>query len=106
MDCSDVPVDIFKDVSFDYFRKVLGSTLKELHAKSIGTSKKRADVIPDELEEQLWDEGRLGEDTPHKLLDTLVYCFGPHFALCSGKEHRDIRPNMPEVVQAGSRHYL
>ena len=105
--CSNsVNIDIFKDMIFAYFRSVLDSVLKELHAKGIGTSKKRAEVIPDELEEQLWEEGILGDDTPDKLLDTLVYCLGLQFALRSGREHRNIRPDMIEMVKVGSKTLL
>ena len=77
------PVDIYKDPSFSYFRSVLESVMKNLHAKGVGTTKKQAQVISDELEEHLWNKGILGDGTPEKLLDTLVYCFGLHFALCS-----------------------
>lgn len=49
----------------------------------------------------------MGDDTPEKLLQTLVYCFGLHFALRSGKEHRNIRPDMLKVIESHvSRPYL
>ena len=73
---NSVPVDNFRDMTFAYFRSVLDSVLKEAQAKGIGTSKKRAEVIPEELEDRLWEEGILGDDTPDKLLDTLVFVWG------------------------------
>ena len=88
------PLDIFKDPVFAYFRSVLNSVLKDLHKMGIGTTVKQAQVISDELEERLWREGALGDDTPQKLLDTLVFLFGLHLALRSGQEHWNLRPDM------------
>ena len=91
-------VDIFKDSSFAYFRSVLDSVLKDLHKQGIGTTTKRADCISEDTEEKLWEENVLGDDTPAKLVDTLVFCFGLNFALRSGQEHRDLRPDMLQLV--------
>ena len=90
-----------------YCLSVLDSKLEDLHSRGISTTKKQAEVISNELEELLWEKNILGDDTPEKLLYTLVYCFGLQFALCSGKEHRKIRPDMLEVIESrGSRPYL
>ena len=85
---------------------MLDSKLKDLHSKGIGTTTKQADVISSDLEEQLWEQNILGDDSPEKLLHTLVYCFSLHFALRSGKEHRSIRLDMLTVVDSGSKPYL
>ena len=82
-----VLVDIYKDPLFAYFRGVFDSVLKELHQQGIRIYKKQAEVISPEVEERLWNEGVLGDDTPKKLLDTLAFCFGLNFALRSGQEH-------------------
>ena len=95
-----VPADIYKDpLFFAYFRGVFDSVLKELHQQGIGIYKKQAEVISPEVEERLWNEGVLGDDTPKKLLDTLVFCFGLNFALRSGQEHRNLRPDMLEIKE-------
>ena len=94
-----LPVDIFKDPAFALFRSVFDSTLKDLHSQGVGTTKKQAQVISEDLEESLWEENVLGEDTPKKLLDTMVYLLGVNFALRSGKEHRSLRTDMFKVVE-------
>ena len=68
-----VPVDIFKDPLFAYFRGVFDSVLKESHPQGIGIYKKQVEVISPEVEEHLWNEGILDDDTPKKFLDTLAF---------------------------------
>ena len=92
-------VDIYKDPKFSFFRSTFDSVLKDLHQKGIGNTKKQAEVISFELEEEMWHNGLLGSDEPQKLLDTLVFGFGLNFALRSGKEHRNLRPDMIELVE-------
>ena len=38
-------LDIFKEPTFEYFRRAFDSTLKELHRKGVGTTVKQAEVI-------------------------------------------------------------
>ena len=49
----DKPLDIFVDSQFMYFRSVLNSVLKELHKMGIGTTKNKARVFSNNLEERL-----------------------------------------------------
>ena len=60
---------------------------------------KQAEVISENVEDHLWNEGSLGDNTPQKLLDSLIFCFGLNLALCCGKEHRQLRPNMLELIE-------
>ena len=80
-------VDIYKDPKFACFWCVFDSVLKELHQQGVGIVKNQAAVISDEI------------DSPPQLLDTLVYCFGLNLALCSGREHRSLKPSMFSFVQ-------
>ena len=59
---------------------------------------KRAEIISEEVEEKIWREGCLGDDTPKKLLNTLVFGFGMNYVLRSGKEHRKLQPDMLELT--------
>ena len=92
-------LDIYKLPEFSYFRSVFDSILKELHQQGIGNTKKQAQVITVEVEERMWSNDILGDDTPEKLLNTLIYCLGLNLALRSGKEHRSLRPDMFQIVQ-------
>ena len=58
----------------------------------------KENCISEDTEEKLWEENVLGDDTPAKLVDTLVFCFGLNFALRSGQEHRDMHPDMLQQV--------
>ena len=100
-------IDIFKGSDFEFFRKAFDSVLKELRQKGVGTVVKWAEIISEDVEEKMWQEGCLGDDTPMKLLNTLVFGFGLSFALRSGKEHRRLRPDMLELREPhGCEPYL
>ena len=70
-----VPVDIYKDPLFAYFRGAFDSVLKELHQQGIGIYKKQAEVISPEVEERLWNEGVLGDDTPKETSGHFSFLF-------------------------------
>jgi len=81
------PLDIYSDQSFNFFRKVLDSEMKDLQVAGIGVKPKQADPTIFSEEEKLWQEGLLGDNSPCVLVDTLVFMCGLYFALCSGHEH-------------------
>ena len=41
----------------------------------------------------MWSMGLLGDDSPVKLVDTLLYLLGVHFALCAADEHKNLKVN-------------
>ena len=102
-------IDFFKDSNFIEFRASLDSEMKRLQSTGLGSVKRQAEVITEEDEETLWRKGLLGDHTPQVLLDSIVYYCGLHFALRSGKEHRQLRhfPCQIELVEtAGQRSFL
>ena len=72
---------------FENVEIVLDNVMKERTALNIGNLKKQANLITFEQENLLWKEGLLGEDTPDKLRDTVLYLLGVHLALRAGDEH-------------------
>ena len=76
---------------FQDFNRVLDSVMKEHAASSVGTVRKQAQVISLEFEQNLWLKGVLGEDTPDKLRNTVLYLIGVNCALRAGDEHYALR---------------
>ena len=84
-------VRFLDDEEFQGLRSVLDSKMKNLSKQGLGIKRVQADVISESQEYYLWENGYLGDDTPQKLLDTLIFSFGLHFALRAGQEHRNLR---------------
>jgi hypothetical protein len=102
-------IDIFKDPGYSTFRASLDAEMIRISREGIGSKKKQAEIITEEEEELLWVQGLLGDETPQRLLDTVVFYNGLYFALRSGLEHRQLRrrPCQIEVVERpNERPYL
>ena len=80
--------DFFQQPAYDNLKRTLDAKMKELTEKGVKREKKKAEIITEDMEDILWKKGFLGDHSPQVLLDTMVYCNGVYFALCSGKEHR------------------
>ena len=76
---------------FRHFNRVLDKVMQEHAAKNIGTVKRQAQVISLQYENSLWQRNILGEDTPDKLRDTVLYILGVNCALRAGDEHYNLR---------------
>ena len=55
--------------------------MQERSAQLIGTTRKQAEVISLKYENELWLKGVLGEDSPDKLRNTILYLLGVNKAL-------------------------
>ena len=75
---------------FINLHNVLDNTMKERTAQGLGVTVS-SDVISLEQEMQLFAKGILGDDSPQKLLDTVIYMLGLHLALHGGVEHSRLR---------------
>ena len=91
-------VNIFKQFQFAQCRSVIDGELKRLNATGNYIEKKKANVITTEMEERLWEQGLLGDDSPQVLSKTLVFMIGLCFALRSGEEHRRLRHKPSQFV--------
>ena len=101
--------NIFTDVEFINFQKTLDAQMKKLKSEGIGNTKRQAEPISLEEEEQLWSTGQLGMHTPQALLDTIFYLIGVSFGLRGGQKHRQLRWNTPQitvVAVSGERKHL
>ena len=76
---------------FSKFNRILDTVMQQRSAMSLGTVKKQAQVISLDYENQLWMKGILGEDTPDKLRNTVLYLLGVNLALRAGDEHYGLR---------------
>ena len=102
-------VDLLHGAEFASFQASLDGEMKRLQAKGLGSTKRQADIITEEEEDILWEKGQLGDSQPHQLLNTIIFYCGLHFALRSGKEHRQLRrsPCQIELVETpGQSSYL
>ena len=72
---------------FVKFQRVLNSVMQERALNGIGVCSRQAQLISLETENRLWSDGILGEDTPNKLRDTVLYIIGVNCALRAGDEH-------------------
>ena len=71
--------------------------MKCLQAKGLGSNKRQAEPITEQEEDKLWEMGLLGDHCPHR------YYNGLHFALRSGREHRQLRLRPCRCVKKQTR---
>lgn len=79
------------DEAFSQIKNTLDNIMKSKAKENIGGSIKQALPITEEEEDLLWQKNVLGDDTPEKLVFTMLYLFGLNFALRGGQEHRYLR---------------
>ena len=82
---------LLDDSEFRDVKTVLDNVMKERAINNIGMVKKQAGFIPLDFEDTLWHKGVLGEDTPDKLRDTVLFLLGINLGLRAGDEHYDLR---------------
>lgn len=93
-------LNVFENPSFKLFQDSLDAEMKRLTSVGVGSNVKQAEPFSDEQEEKLWALKLLGSHSPQVLLDTMVFLIGKHFALRSGKEHRNLQFNQLTLVPA------
>ena len=76
--------------AFAALRNVVDNLMKERTAAGLGT-RVSSSIISLGMEDKLFFQGILGEDTPAKLLKTVIYMLGLHLALRGGVEHTRLR---------------
>ena len=80
---------------FSDLKIVLDNVMQERMKANIGVGHKQAQVITYKFEEKMWNTGILGEDTPDKLRNTVLYVIGINLFLRAVDEHYNLRRDMP-----------
>ena len=75
---------------FKELRIVLDNVMKERVSHNIGMVKRQASVISFDNKTKLWESGLLGEDSPDKLRDTVLFLLGINLGLRAGDEHHQL----------------
>ena len=81
-------------------KTVLDNIMCERAEANIGMTVRKAEFIPINCEETLWNHGVLGEETPDKLHSTVLFLIGINCGMQAGDEHYDLRwdgPNKKSV---------
>ena len=85
----DRNVNFFRSEKFRLVRDSLDSSMKISNKELAEMKRKSAPIVSFDDEEKLW-KCSFGEETPKKLLQSLFYLNGIHFALRGGEEHSNL----------------
>ena len=83
--------EFLEDLAFAGLTNCLDNKMKQTAARGLGRKVRKADPMLGEHMEILWKGNCLGEDTPQKLLDTMLFLIGINFGLRAGKEYHTLR---------------
>ena len=82
--------ELLDQPQFLTLRNVVDNTMREHHSAGLGV-RRSSNIITLDSEDKLFNKGILGEDTPEKLLKTVIYMISMHCALRGGAEHCNLR---------------
>ena len=77
--------------SFQALHRTLDNRFKQLHSEGVGTTKKQAEIVSFEEEEELWSKGVFSTSSPIALLRAVFFYNGLNFTLRGGEEHRQLK---------------
>ena len=84
-------MSLMNDVAFKPIQDALDIEMKESQKAGLG-KRKQADVLPEKVEEDMWDTGVLGTGDPKTLLDSPMFTLGYYFAL-RASDHKNLNIN-------------
>ena len=79
-----------KDERFTKLHTVLDNLSRKLHKDGIGALKLQARVVTDAEEEELWQSGVMGCETPRAQQNAVFYFCGIYLCLRGGDKHRGL----------------
>ena len=90
-----IPWKLVEGPEFLDLKIVLDNVMKERTQMGVGSTKHIAKLITYEMENDLWNRGFLGSDTPSKLRTTVFYQLGIKCCHRGVGEHHWLRRDMP-----------
>ena len=84
-------INVKSDIEFINVRKSVNARMMALTEAGLKTPQKQAEKVSEEMETALWQKRILGDSNPRKLLRTVFFIVGKHFALRSRDEHHNLR---------------
>ena len=84
-------ISLFLDKEFEMSRKVLDAEMRCMAREGLVKPKKKAAVISQNIEEEIWTNGSFGQSNPKQLITTLIYQLGLHLSLRASQEHYDLQ---------------
>ena len=101
LNVNKIPWKLIDSPQFESVKNVLDNVMKEHTQLNVGTVKKQAELITYDQENMLWKEGVLGENSPDKLRNTVLFLLGVNLALRAGMNIT----NFVEIFQANPHNY-
>ena len=89
-----------KNTQFQGLHGTLDNVFRKLHENGIGAKVRHAEVITKDEENQLWDSGVIGTDSPRSLQNAVFYYNGKNFCLRGGEECRQLKISQIQRVHS------
>ena len=88
---NNLPWKLIDGPEFIDVKMVFDNVMKESATNNIGMVKKQAQFISLDIENDMWEKGVLGESTPDKLRETVLFLLGINLGLRAGYKHYSLR---------------
>ena len=96
LNANKIPWKLIDDPEFIEVRTVLKNIMMERTEMNLGVNSRSADLITVEMENDLWERGYLGDDTPDKLRTTVYFVLGINCYLRSIQDHYNLHCWAPD----------
>ena len=96
LNANKIPWKLIDDPEFIEVSTVLDNIMMERTEMNLGVNSRQADLITIDMENDLWERGYLGDDTPDKLRTTVYFVLGINCYLRSIQDHYNLRRWAPD----------
>ena len=84
-------VKLLDNTAFSRLHNTVDNKMKQLSKARIICQKNQAQPISLQQEDFMWRNGILGDNTPEKLVNTVLYLISVHFTLYACDEHKNLK---------------